>query len=939
MSSSTSVLVRRLLGVLMASVLAVGVLVVASSPAGAANTASESTYNHDNDARTPEIRRFAGANRYATAIGIAEAYVEAASGGDVLIVASGESLVDAAAAAGLAADMQAPVVLTVPDRLSSSVAAFIDANFIAEVFLLGGTSAISSSVEDAIGELETVDSVTRLSGADRYATSAAVAAEMTEVGEYCDTGEVAAIVVNVDGSASDVIAAGPLAYAESLPILLTSSSGLSDEVADFLSDAEIERVIVVGGTASVPATVVADIEAAGVTTVDRISGDSRFATAVAVQAAIADCDGLTVDPNHYALVNADSLADGVAAAPYLGVGPDAVGVVPVMLVTSTGAPSETQDFLSGIAVRTASGTYNDISFTAVGGTAAVTPAALSSAIEAAVTSAPLTASIAARPNTGTARITFSSPVNSATSGALVATSAVTKGFYRISGLPLLGGDGIDIAGNVVTITLSTGDAFVAGDVISIVGARITGVGGDNRRVAATSFTVPATPPDNLRPRVTIFAAEGAHEIRIAIDEPNLANRDALTSFDVTRIQRGRGGSDSSLVADNDDNTGAAVGQATDETVTASGSLVICLFGYDTAATNTSGCETDPIPGQSLLARNELITVTAEAFVDTSGNRSRTTVTRVEANTAASGGNPGVIATRATVTDATVYNPTTDPTMPMPDANAAWIWTDGLTNPATLLSITAKSGGAAGGAPGNDWSVDWAYAPDTASTPGGGLANTAPSASATIYETRKLIRIVVDDDASLFNVAQALLENEDITANFDVASAALANANDPLLDIDLEPIFDSTHVITGAHTGAPGATDNSGTAITFSDDDAFQLVVRRDLEGGQSQVTVSITYNDILEEFGYDALVAANVGTVLTCDPAGRNSLPATAGWTSTSVQARATTFTMVLNSTCLLHLPVVGEEIMLPAGLGTTYADDTDANSMTILATIRLRDS
>ncbi len=113
-------MVRRFFVVLAAVVLGMSVLVVAGSPASAANTASESLYDHDGDTATSSVRRFGGANRYATSVALAEAYVESVGSGgfvDSVIVASGVSLVDAAAAAGLAAIKSAPVLLTTPNRL------------------------------------------------------------------------------------------------------------------------------------------------------------------------------------------------------------------------------------------------------------------------------------------------------------------------------------------------------------------------------------------------------------------------------------------------------------------------------------------------------------------------------------------------------------------------------------------------------------------------------------------------------------------------------------------------------------------------------------------------------------------------------------------------------------------------------------------------------
>ena len=978
MSSSVFALVRRLLSVLSVLVLGVSVLVIAGSPAGAANTASEALYDGDNDVTTPEVRRFAGSNRYATSSSLATAFV-GSDFVDIAILASGESLVDAAAAAGLARSQIAPVLLTTPNRLSRSARDFFEDQFIAEVLVLGGTSAISDAVIADIEAISTITTVTRVSGEDRYETSVAIAEEMGEYGTYCDSDQVGAIVVNIDNSSSDVISVGPLAYAQELPILLTRSDALPDTVAAFLTEQAIEHVVVVGGTSAVSNSVVADIEEAGVSTTTRITGANRFATAVAVRAAMAECQAIALSSTQISLVNGEAVADGVTAAPYLGRGvadSGDTGVIPVLLVTAAELPTETQGFLAGLETRDSVTTeFIDVELTAIGGTAVVPDAVVQAAIDAATTSVPITASIAVAANRRSATITFSDVVSTTdtTDAASIARtapfSATTAGYYTIGGVPLASGDVVTLAGRVATLTLAATDVFVTGDVISVAGGKIRGgVTGDMRTVEAASYTVPAIKPDGVRPFVTIFAPEGGHEIRITVTEDSL--KSTVGQFDVTKLKLGSGNSATAFpVVTRADAANPTVAELAGDPDVLFGStdkdIIVCLFGSVGSADGTTVavavggetgnvCKATPAAGQAVLVAKNKVTLDSETFGDNNGNLSRTTNVTVAANEDAE----DFEAERATVTGIVAYDPT--PATPgVGVSNAVWSWSNdggtaavdaaGLADNVNLLTVVAKTDAAASGAYGNAWGIEWTYAADPATAP-----NTTPNVSADVYKSRKLIRINVDEDSNLSHVVTTLLQNDEITDLFTITSDALTTdtvgvANRSMAgtfgEYDLPSGFTPASVDTGGPLGA-----NNTTAPTTADN-AATTSVRRNLTGGESAVTITLTYNDILQDFDYytDAtvdtgLLVANSVTVLTVGTTADTSEAACAGadpaigerfandvnhYTPTaSVQQTLTrTVTYTVHSSCLLLLPVANDTIQLPAGVAKAYLDtaNTDA--------------
>ncbi|HUG85565.1 MAG TPA: cell wall-binding repeat-containing protein, partial [Euzebya sp.] len=80
---------------------------------------------------------------------------------------------------------------------------------------------------------------------------------------------------------ADAMAAGGLAADLRAPVLLTTSSSLATSTRQHLQDSAIDSVLVMGGEQAIAPTVVDELEAMGLA-VQRIGGDDRFQTAVAV---------------------------------------------------------------------------------------------------------------------------------------------------------------------------------------------------------------------------------------------------------------------------------------------------------------------------------------------------------------------------------------------------------------------------------------------------------------------------------------------------------------------------------------------------------------------------------------------------------------------------------------------------------------------------------
>lgn len=117
------------------------------------------------------VTRIAGPDRYATAAGVANAF---APGVPSVYVASGANWPDALAAVPHAARAGGPILLTKPNELPSATRTALTRLQPGRIIVLGGTASISAGVASALDGYDTGGGVVRLSGADRYATAAAI---------------------------------------------------------------------------------------------------------------------------------------------------------------------------------------------------------------------------------------------------------------------------------------------------------------------------------------------------------------------------------------------------------------------------------------------------------------------------------------------------------------------------------------------------------------------------------------------------------------------------------------------------------------------------------------------------------------------------------------------------------------------------------------------
>jgi putative cell wall-binding protein len=219
------------------------------------------------------VERQYGNNRYETAAAASEDAF--APGVPVAYVATGANFPDALAAGAAAGFQGGPVVLVERNAMPALATTELERLNPNRIVIVGGTSVISNYVASLVGRFHTGGGVTRVSGADRYATAAAISNAFTP--------GVPAVYVASGRNWPDALAAVPHAARAGAPILLTLPGELPGATRTALTRLQPERIIVLGGGSAVSSSVASALDGydtgGGVT---RLAGADRYATAALI---------------------------------------------------------------------------------------------------------------------------------------------------------------------------------------------------------------------------------------------------------------------------------------------------------------------------------------------------------------------------------------------------------------------------------------------------------------------------------------------------------------------------------------------------------------------------------------------------------------------------------------------------------------------------------
>ena len=231
----------------------------------------------------------------------------------------------------------------------------------ASLALAGATFAVSANSAGAqqdAGPDSTDDPISavvlayfRFGGADRYATSLAVAEEYAALHD----GKLDHVVLVSGERWTDAVVAAPLTGLHGAPVLMIPPGELRRDAVDFLRDASVTKAIVVGSASSDakhgPGRGLSDTVLSGLAKleidVERVHGADRFGTAVAVAERLVPGDMPGLGSGSTVIVaSGDVFADALVAGPFA-----ALGVHPVLLTTPGELHPDVADYLRGARVR------------------------------------------------------------------------------------------------------------------------------------------------------------------------------------------------------------------------------------------------------------------------------------------------------------------------------------------------------------------------------------------------------------------------------------------------------------------------------------------------------------------------------------------------------------------------------------------------------------
>ncbi|WP_339110697.1 cell wall-binding repeat-containing protein [Clostridioides difficile] len=245
-----------------------------------------------------------GSGRRETAIKISQAGWKKS---EKAILVNDNSIADALSATPFAKLKDAPILLTQSDKLDSRTKAELKRLGVKNVYLIGGSIALSSEIEKQLNA-ENIN-FERISGNSRYDTSLKLAEKLNKEKSISKI-----VVVNGEKGLADAVSVGAIAAQENMPIILSDSDNGTEVADNFIDSKDIEKSYVIGGTYSISNSVERSLPNA-----TRIAGSSRSETnAKIIEEFYKDTDikniYVTKDGTRNKNDLIDSLAVGVLAA-------------------------------------------------------------------------------------------------------------------------------------------------------------------------------------------------------------------------------------------------------------------------------------------------------------------------------------------------------------------------------------------------------------------------------------------------------------------------------------------------------------------------------------------------------------------------------------------------------------------------------------------------
>lgn len=293
---------------------------------------------------------FRGNDRYHTAA-LASQEQFADKSADALVVARGDAFPDGLSAGPMSSLLDGPLLLskpaTLPDFTRDEIARTYDGvdDPEADVYVVGGTAAISAAVVSAIQAIDGTIDVERIDGSNRIETSVNVAKKIDALrGQDPTTVFLAKSTDYPDALTASGFGGNAALHPTFAPVLLNPTAELDASVQSYLEDAKpnLVQAYLMGGTAALSADVASDV--GGIVTTTRLGGTNRYATAVT-----AAKNFFPSGPTALAFASGENFPDALVLGPFVGrmdaSGQTASYSMPIIPVKKDSVPSEVSTYI------------------------------------------------------------------------------------------------------------------------------------------------------------------------------------------------------------------------------------------------------------------------------------------------------------------------------------------------------------------------------------------------------------------------------------------------------------------------------------------------------------------------------------------------------------------------------------------------------------------
>lgn len=272
------------------------------------------------------VLRLSGADRYETSAAISR---EGWKTSEYIVLAAGEGddkFADALAGSPLAYTLNAPLLLTTTNELSSSTSHEILRLKAKKAVLLGGTGVISEAVENQLKTMGLL--VERLWGPDRYGTAVKIAEKVRETNPFSK------VFLTTGEAFQYAMMISPYASRNGIPILFSEKDSLNLTTADAIKKLGPSEVHIIGNNDVLSQSAENSLKATGIK-VNRVSGMTISETNMSI------INTYKMGTDYLAAARDDIFADGLSGASFA-----ALKNMPLILTGQTSANSSVSEFLN-----------------------------------------------------------------------------------------------------------------------------------------------------------------------------------------------------------------------------------------------------------------------------------------------------------------------------------------------------------------------------------------------------------------------------------------------------------------------------------------------------------------------------------------------------------------------------------------------------------------